>query len=142
MKHSHSFDREVLNRFRSVLVLVGLVCALTQFAPAGFADDPPREDEATQERIYSGLQRGETTQPFTVLHVKNDSLQEQELLGKVDEDTTLLCFVHRLGNDDRVLFGLGLVDFYVAKNQNLASHFVLLSDERAKIETMLRAWGK
>lgn len=142
MKHSQSFDREVLNHLRSVLVLAGLICAVTQPAPTGFADESPRGDDATPERIYSGLQRGEKTQPFTVLHVKNDSLQEQKLLEKANEEITLLCFVHRLSNDDRVLFGLGLVDFYIAQNKNLASHFVLLSDDRAKIETMLRAWGK
>ena len=142
MKHSQCLDREMFNHYRFALVLAGLVCAVSQFACNGVADEPSGTNDATQERIYSGLQRGEKTQPFTVLHIENDTLHELDLFDKTDEDITLICFVHRLSNDDRVLFGLGLVDFYVAKNQNLASHFVLLSDDRAKIETMLRAWAK
>lgn len=50
--------------------------------------------------------------------------------------------MHRLGNDDRILFGLGLVDFYASRHKELTSHFVLLSDDREKMMMMLRGWAR
>ena len=98
--------------------------------------------EPVQERVFSGPQPGEEVKPFKVLHVKADDTKELEIVKDTDDRVTLICFVHRLSNDDRILFGLGLVDFYASRHKALTSHFVLLSDERAKMTTMLRGWAR
>lgn len=125
-----------------ILALMAVVCAVTQNDRASFADESSQNADATAKRIYSGLQPGEQTQPFTVLRIKDDEAREIEIVKDTDQGVTLICFVHRLSNDDRVLFGLGLVDFYAAQHQDLNSHFVLLSDDRHKIITMLRNWSR
>lgn len=142
MNRSQCSDRRRFVRCWFMLAVAGLACALTQMDRASFADESPRTSDATQERIYSGLQPGERTMPFTVLHIQDDEAHELELFKNTDKGITLICFVHRLSNDDRVLFGLGLVDFYAAQHQDLTSHFVLLSDDRDKITTMLRGWKR
>ena len=97
---------------------------------------------AVEEKLFSGPQVGESVQPFKVRYFKDDEPKEIEIVGKDTEKTNLVCFIHRLSTDDRILYGLGLVDFYVRRHDNLESHFVLLSDERNKIETMLRGWAR
>ncbi|MFK7737306.1 MAG: hypothetical protein AB8B50_14830, partial [Pirellulaceae bacterium] len=110
----------------------------------GYADDSQADTsaKADSERVYSGLQPGEKSKPFEVLHIKDDELRKSEIVEASEDGVTLVCFIHRLSTDDRILYGLGLVDFYAARHKDLSSHFVLLSDERNKIEKMLRAWNK
>ena len=97
--------------------------------------------EAASEPLYSGLQPGEKARGFEVLGFIDGNRKELEIVNKKDK-TTLLCFIHRLSTDDRILYGLGLVDFYTKRHKELISHIVLLSDERAKIEKMLTNWSK
>ena len=105
-------------------------------------DEKPKATDSVQERIFSGPQPGEEITPFTVLRVKADQPKELEIVQETDEPTTLIYFVHRLSGDDRILFGLGLVDFYASRQKELTSHFVLLSDDRAKMLSMLRGWAR
>ena len=97
--------------------------------------------KAASEPLYSGLQAGEKVRSFKVLGFIDGNSKELEIVNKKDS-TTLLCFIHRLSTDDRILYGLGLVDFYAKRHKDLKSHFVLLSDEREKIEKMLTNWSK
>ena len=153
MKRSHRFHRPALFRYWLTLAAVGLiVAAATEFELAAKAlattavaqadDENPEATDAVPERVFSGPQPGETIKPFKVLQAQANQPEELEIAKKTGEGTTLLCFVHRLGNDDRILFGLGLVDFYASRHKELTSHFVLLSDDRAKIMTMLRGWAR
>jgi len=121
-------------------VMVVLVCLFIFGGRESLADDEAAASD--KPRVFSGLQVGETTQPFSVLQIKNAEIQEREIVKNPSEGITLICFVHRLSNDDRILFGLGLVDFYAAKYPDLDSHFVVLSDERNKLTTMLKAWSR
>lgn len=105
-------------------------------------DDKPKAKDAPQKRVFSGPQRGETIRPFRVLHVKGDQTKELEIVTKEDDRVTLICFVHKLSNDDRILYGLGLVDFYTSRHKDLTSHYVLLSKDREKIMKMLRGWTR
>ena len=105
-------------------------------------DEKPKATDEVQKRVFSGPEPGETIKPFKVLSVKADQPKEFEIVKETDERTTLICFVHKLGNDDRVLFGLGLVDFYASRHKDLTSHFVLLSDDREKVIMMLRGWAR
>jgi hypothetical protein len=142
MKHAPCSSRCGLFGGWFLLTTTAAVSVVTQMDQLSFGAESPRTADETQKQVYSGLQPGETTNPFTVLRVTDDKLKELEIVKNADEGITLICFVHRLSNDDRILFGLGLVDFYAARYQNLRSHFVLLSDERDKIEKMLLNWNR
>jgi hypothetical protein len=148
MKRSHCFHRRALIRYWFALAAVGLIVAAAPMVdPAATAiaqedDEKPKATGAIQERIFSGPQPGEKIKPFKVLHIEADQPEELEIVKETDERTTLICFVHRLSNDDKILFGLGLVDFYASRHKDLTSHFVLLSDDRAKMIMMLRGWAR
>ncbi len=129
--------------------LVLVACLILAVAPAadpsasGIAQDVNSDDgDVRQERIYSGPQPGEEIKPFRVVHIKDNETLELEIEPDDDEGVTLICFVHRLSNDDRILFGLGLVDFYTLRHKDLTSHYVLLSDDREKILKMLQGWSR
>ena len=132
------------------LLATGLIAALINpvakaqvAAPESQAVEERTKADKAQERVFSGPQPGERVQPFKVLHVRADETKELEIVKEVpDEHTTLICFVHKLSNDDRILYGLGLVDFYAARHTDLTSHYVLLSDDRPKMTNMLRAWTR
>ena len=142
MRHPQCFEsrRSVRSWFTLLVAVLACTGTLTNRAAHCFADESPKAADATQERVFSGLQTGEETRPFKVLRVINDEPQELEVVKDTDAGVTLICFVHRMSNDDRVLFGLGLVDFYASQHQDLTSHFVLLSDDRNKMTKMIRAW--
>ena len=149
MKRSHRFHRRALIRCWFTLAAAGLIVgAAPKINPAAKAlaaqadNEKPKATDAIQEPVFSGPQPGEKIKPFKVLQVKADEPKEVEIVKETDERTTLICFVHRLSNDDRILFGLGLVDFYASRHKELTSHFVLLSDDRAKMITMLRGWAR
>ncbi len=153
MKRSHRFQRRALIRYWFALAAAGLIVgtaprvdpaaeALAASAVAQADDQEPNATDPVEKRIFSGPQPGEKIKPFKVLHVKADQTKELEIVKETDGRTTLICFVHRLGNDDRVLYGLGLVDFYASRHEELTSHFVLLSDDRAKMTAMLRGWAR
>lgn len=76
-----------------------------------------------------------------MLRLKDDQATELEIV-KENDGNTLICFVHKLSTDDRILYGLPLVDFYAPQQKELTSHFVLLSDDRAKMTKMLRGWAR
>ncbi len=112
-------------------------------------DDKPKKTAEPQERIFSGPQVGEKIKPFKALHVQAEKTKELEVAkgrkaegNTTIEQTTLICFVHKLSTDDRILYGLPLVDFYLAKHKDVSSHFVLLSNEREKMTKMLRGWAR
>ncbi len=153
MKHSHRFHRRALIRYWFVLAAAGLIVGATPKvdraakAVAGSAvaqaeDETPKATGTAPEPVFSGPQPGETIKPFKVLQIKDGQPDELEIVKESDERTTLICFVHRLGDDDRILFGLGLVDFYGLRHKELTSHFVLLSDDRERITAMLRGWAR
>jgi hypothetical protein len=151
MKRSHRFHRQTLIRYSFVLATAGLIVGAapkvdpaTALATPGVAqadDEKTIENDSDQERIFSGPQPGEKITPFKVLRVKDDQPKELEIV-KETEGTTLICFVHKLSGDDRILYGLPLVDFYASRQKELTSHFVLLSDDRAKMLKMLRGWSR
>lgn len=93
-----------------------------------------------ERRVFSGPQPGESIQPFKVLRYQNDEATELEIAKTHANDITLICFVHKLSNDDRILYGFGLVDYYLRRHQALTSHVVLLTDDRAKTMKMLKGW--
>ena len=148
MKRSYPFDRRAVIRFCLVLVVANLHAgAASREAFAQKEQDDSTEAQAdgtnpaainpVQKRTFSGPQPGEKLKPFKVLTVKDDQTQELEVATKTNKGITLICFVHRLSNDDRILFGLGLVDFYVSRYSSLTSHIVLLPEDREKVMTML-----
>lgn len=156
MKHSYRFHG--LTRFRDYFVLatVGLMVGLVPSVdPATMALATPPAAQTEEEkvlevektpkvkpnRIFSGPQPGEKIAPFKVLRIKGDKEDELEIVKK-SEGTTLICFVHKLSPDDRILYGLPLVDFYASKQKKLTSHYVLLSNDRQKMLKMLRAWSR
>ncbi|MEL6107099.1 MAG: hypothetical protein AAFU85_13740 [Planctomycetota bacterium] len=117
----------------------------TSVEPAGivFADDTNQEPaDAAGERVFSGPQPGEKLKSFKVLHIEDDEPQELEIVTEDSEGVTLICFVHRLSNDDRILYGWGLVDFYAKRHPDLTSHVVLLSDEQGKMTDMLLRYAR
>ena len=153
MKRSHRFHHRALIRYWFVLSAAGLVVVAAQkdvpaakavaaSAVAQAENEKPEATEEVQKRVFSGPQPGEKIKPFKVLHVEADQPKELEIVKETDDRTTLICFVHKLGNDDRVLFGLGLVDFYASRHEDLTSHIVLLSDDREKMIMMLRGWAR
>lgn len=103
--------------------------------------DKTPEVQAERDRIFSGPQPGEKVAPFKVLRFKDGTADEVEIV-KEGKGTTLICFVHKLSPDDRILYGLPLVDFYTSRQKDLSSHYVLLSDDRAKMLKMLGAWSR
>ncbi|MEM7478914.1 MAG: hypothetical protein AAF483_28360 [Planctomycetota bacterium] len=117
--------------------LFGSACSLLA-QEAG--NQPTSLQEVSSEKVFSGLQPGEKTRPFKVLHFKKPGGEELEIVNKYDDSKTLICFIHRLSNDDRILYGLGLVDFYAKRHKDLSCHIVLLSDDRDKMERMLTPW--
>ena len=150
MKLSNQFHRGTLIRYW--FILAGLILgAAANVGPAATAlatpfvaqadDGKPKENDSSQEPIFSGPQPGEKVTPFKVLRVKDNQPEELEIV-KDTEGTTLICFVHRLSGDDRILYGLPLVDFYASRQKELTSHFVLLSEDRAKTLQMLRGWAR
>lgn len=149
MKSSHCFRHLKFVRYCVTLVglylLVGAAPTIETFAQALTDQVETKNLEANneiQEDVFSGPQPGEKIRSFRVLCVAGDEPRELEIATETDGRTTLICFVHKLSNDDRVLYGLGLVDFYVSRYEELNSHIVLLSDDRYKITEMLRAWEK
>ena len=155
MKRSQCFRRRALIRYWLLVAATGLIVSTAPMSvPAAkaqatspvaqAADEKPKEaTDKVQKRVFSGPLPGEKIKPFTVLRVKDDEAKELEIVKKTPgERTTLICFVHRLSNDDRILFGLGLVDFWAARHKDLTSHFVLLTDDRAKMMTMLKRWSR
>ena len=155
MKRSQRFSRRALIRYWCALLTAGLIVgasltvdpaakALAQADeknPAADTEEPAADEEA-QIRVFSGPQTGEEIRPFRVLRVKDNETEELEIVKETDERTTLICFVHKLSNDDRILYGLGMVDFYGLRHDDLTSHFVLLSDERDKLMPMLKGWSQ
>lgn len=138
MKRSHRIHQRALSRYWFALAAASLVVGSAPTAVAQ-ADEKPA---ATDAGVFSGPQPGEKIKPFKVLLIKAGQPKELEIVKDDDEGTTLICFVHKLSNDDRILFGLGLVDFYASQHKDLTSHFVLLSDDRPKITTMLQNWAR
>lgn len=162
------FYQDVPKQSPLLLSLANLILAASQLAPAStcLGGSPVAQDDKKSEatkgvakRVFSGPQVGEKIRPFKVLHVLAEKTKELEVgkpakagagkagdkkvaARKVGEPTTLICFVHRLSTDDRILFGLGLVDFYAARHKGLSSHFVLLSNEREKMTKMLKGWAR
>ena len=152
MKRSHGLHQRTPIRCWPVLAAAGLIVGVTPMVdPAASTlaippeaqaeDEKPTEIDSDQQRIFSGPQPGEKITPFKVLRVKDDQPNELEIVKKTD-GTTLICFVHRLSADDRILYGLPLVDFYASKQEKLTSHYVLLSEDRAKMLKMLRGWSR
>ncbi len=170
MKRSKRIYQRAIVRSWFFAMTAGLIVAaahsttaLAQDTPPAAKDDKkPKATKKVQERIFSGPQPGERIKPFKVLHVKAEATKQLEVakvkkLGertktdkptksseriKNDKRTTLICFVHKLSTDDRILYGLGLVDFYLTKHKDISSHFVLLSKEREKMTKMLRGWAR
>jgi len=149
MKHSHRFHQRALIRYWFPLALIVSVAPMidsvfAQATPAAKAvDENPKTADKVQARVFSGPQPGEKIKPFKVLSVKGDETKELEIVKKTPaEQTTLICFVHKMSNDDRILFGLGLVDFYAKRHKDLSSHFVLVTDDRAKMMPMLKGWAR
>ena len=156
MKRSHCFHRRALIRYWFAFAVTGLIVSAAPIvgsaaraqatSPVAQADDEkPKAAEKiqVQERVFSGPQPGEKIKPFKVLSVKDGEANELEIVKKTpDESTTLICFVHKFSNDDRILFGLGLVDFYAARHKELTSHYVLLFDDTPKISKMIQAWAR
>ncbi|MCR9296767.1 MAG: hypothetical protein NXI32_29010 [bacterium] len=105
-------------------------------------EESPKTGDAVQERVYSGPQPGEEIKPFKVYQIQDGDSQELEIIFEADDRIRLICFVHRLSDDDRILFGLGLVDFYALRHDDLTSHIVLLSDDRETMLKMLQGWSR
>ena len=137
MKRFYRFQRQMPMRYwlvpaaASLVVLTGAALMVQQSTAT-----------AAEERTFSGPQPGEKITPFKVLQIKSEKLQELEILKETDKGPTLLCFVHKLSGDDRFLFSLRNVDFYASRQKELTSHFVLLSDDRARTLLMLRSWAR
>lgn len=148
MKRSHRFHQRAIIRCSLALITGGLLVeptlplspAAETLVAATLSQSNSEAADAAQQQTFSGPQPGEKIAPFKVVHVKAAGQQELEIVKDTEDRVTLICFIHRLSNDDRVLFGLGLVDFYAARHRDLTSHFVLLSDDRPKITEMLRRW--
>ncbi|MEM8671377.1 MAG: hypothetical protein AAGG48_27905 [Planctomycetota bacterium] len=137
------FSDGLIERRSVFAFLLLLTCGTVSIdARVGQATGPDDTDGKKQGDVYSGLQPGEVTQPFKVLRIKDDEPDEVELVKNGEEGVTLVCFVHRLSTDDRILYGLGLVDFYASRFKQLNSHFILLSDEQNKMTTLLRGWSR
>ena len=153
MKRPERLYRRPFVRSCSLMAAVGLIVATPSedAAARAVAGSPVAQDETkpkanpkAQERIFSGPQVGERIKPFKVLHVKAESTKELEVarVKQNDKRTTLICFIHKLSTDDRILYGLGLVDFYAARHRDLASHFVVLSNDREKLTKMMKGWAR
>ena len=131
-----------------------LLCTLLLALPASLTAQDGRPEQ--KEQLFSGPQVGEKIKPFKVLHVQAEKTKELEVANvrkgadttktaertENDKRTTLICFIHKLSNDDRILYGLGLVDFYALPLKDVSSHFVVLSNEREKMTKMMRGWAR
>lgn len=130
-------------RRRSHVHHLALAASLVVVAlPAAAQDQKPSTVAEVRRRIFSGPQPSETIRPFKVLASKADQMEELEIVKKTDDGTTLICFIHKLSNDDRILYGLGLVDFYGRRHKELKSHIVILSDDRPKMMKMVKGWTR
>lgn len=157
MKRSYRYNRPSCLLDYCMLVAKGLLVGLLltfhaatarAITPAAQAEEEHAaevEEKPTTipepERIFSGPQPGEKIAAFKVLQIKDGNAEEVEVARDAD-GTTLVCFVHKLSTDDRILYGLPLVDFYNSRQTGLDSHFVLLSDDRPKMLKMMRAWSR
>ncbi len=146
MKHQRCLSRYSRVSYHvtlfACLLLVGASPSVDRSAKVMAQDDKPKTADAPVERLFSGPQPGEHIKAFKVLRIKDEKTLELEIKPEDDERTTLICFVHKLSNDDRILYGMGLVDFYARRHKNLTSHIVLLSDDRQKITKMLQGWER
>lgn len=153
MKSAHQFPQRthILFGFVPAAILL-IVCGVPKLDASAKTSAAPAADQANgqqqqatdadQQRVFSGPQPGEEIKPFNVVRVKAGQSEELEIVKETDDRITLICFVHQIGNDDRILFGMGLVDFYASRHKQLTSHIVLLSDDREKIISMLRGWER
>ncbi len=98
--------------------------------------------DVQQKRVFSGPQPGEQIRPFKVLRFQGEDAKETEIVKKTETGATLICFIHKLSTDDRVLYGLGLVDFYAVRHKDLTSHIVLLTDDREKMLKLVKGWSR
>lgn len=153
MERSHRLHVRAITCWYSLAVFglivgaapMGDCAAIAQaIAPAVQADGEKLQPaDQVQQRVFSGPLTGERIKSFKVLRVKDGDMEELDIAKKMaDERTTLICFIHKLSNDDRILYGLGLVDFYATRHKELTSHFVLLSDDHEKITKMLKGWAR
>ncbi len=133
---------------RHMLVLAAVVLTVSlpvanSFAATQVADDEKKAaPDKEEERTFSGPQPGEKIKPFKVVRIKGSDQAELEVAKKADDRVTLICFVHKMSTDDRILYGLGLVDFYAMRHKEMNSHFVLLSDDREKMVTILKGYSR
>lgn len=92
-----------------------------------------------QEKVFSGPQHGETLKPLKVLQVtRPEKAEELEIVG-ADDEFTMLIFLHQVTEP-----GVGLMmhlEWYAHRQEQLASHYVLLTDDRAKTEQIVKRWA-
>lgn len=141
MNHSLNFKRPAVARL--LVLAISLVAVASDTGVAQEKDAELQAIEKVEPRqVFSGPQPGEKVRPFKVLTFKGDEAKEVEIVKETEEGVTLICFVHKLSNDDRVIYGMGLVDFYAVPHKAVTSHIVMLTDDRPKMLKMLKGWGR
>jgi hypothetical protein len=107
-----------------------LTLLLTVFLLAGSA--------TAKDDVFSGPQPGEELVPLKVRQVSPpDVVKDLEIVSAAD-DFTMLIFLHKLTEQ-----GVGLMmhlEWYAHHQEELASHYVFLTDDRAKGEQILKRW--
>ena len=98
--------------------------------------------EAVQARRCSGPQPGPTLEPFKVPHSNSTNVTSWKSSRDTNDDTTLICVVHGLGNDERVLFCQLRAYVLAGAIIGAVPAVTSLPSKNRRIHAYLNDWGK
>jgi hypothetical protein len=91
------------------------------------------------DKVFSGPQPGEAIVPLKVLQVTRPGKVEELEIVSAQDDFTMLIFLHEITEP-----GVDLMmhlEWYAHRQEELASHYVLLTDDRSKTEQIVKRWA-
>lgn len=124
------------------VLVAGLVVFLfTAASPGVDAEEKSRkvDKSGTTKEIFSGPQPGEGITPFKVMQVTGKQAgKEVEIVDTRKGGPTLILFLHKITEP-----AIGMMiplEWYAKKLAGLASHYVILTSDRAKTERQAKRW--
>ncbi len=95
--------------------------------------------DTAQDKVFSGPQPGEKLTPFKVVQVKGEKAVEKEIVGKSENDCTIICFAHKVSEA-----AIGLMIFletYASQQDTIEDHYVWLTENPAEMQQNVRRWN-
>ncbi len=94
--------------------------------------------EEEKDKSFSGPQVGEGITPFKVIEVTGPAQgTEVQIIDPKRKGPTFVMFVHNINPRLGLMITL---EWYVHKHKELESHYVFLTDDKAKTERKLKDW--